>query len=251
MGAKNKLGKFAELGRLPHVYEYPYRRVVAEGCALAGRWGEEVFKNGHPIVVELGCGRGEYTVGLGGSVGEKNYIGVDIKGARMWRGAKESLSRGLGNVAFLRTEIELIDRFFVLGEVSEIWLTFPDPQMKKVGKRLTSSRFMELYRRILVAGGLIHLKTDSGFLYAYTRALALANGCELLYDESDVYGGEGSPLPYPIREIRTYYEEQWLCRGLSIKYLGFRCPGKGELVEPAGEFEADSYRSYGRQGPVV
>ena len=153
----------------PHVFEYPYSVVDEVPFDMKGRWHEDFFRNDHPIVLELGCGRGEYTVGLARLYPDKNFIGVDIKGARMWTGATEALREGLSNVAFLRTNIEIIDRFFAEGEVAEIWLTFSDPQMKKVTKRLTSTFFMTRYRRFLQDRGRIHLKTDSNFLFTYTE----------------------------------------------------------------------------------
>ena len=147
--SKGKLEKFADMASYPHVFEYPYSVVDDVPFEMKGKWNERFFKNDHPIVLELGCGRGEYTVGLGRMFPDKNFIGVDIKGARMWSGATESLQSGMTNVAFLRTNIEIIDRFFAPGEVSEIWLTFSDPQMKKATKRLTSTYFMERYRKFL------------------------------------------------------------------------------------------------------
>lgn len=241
----------------PHVFQYPFSVLQEKKFELRGQWGKSFFGNNHPIVLELGCGRGEYTVGLAQLFPETNFIGVDIKGARMWSGAKESLSGNLRNVAFLRTHIELIDRFFVSGEVSEIWLTFPDPQMKKVNKRLTSTRFMQLYRQILTPDGLIHLKTDSPFLYTYTRAMVAANHYPLLYDVADLYHSSpipshpspslpSSPLPSPCPPIRTFYEQQWLARGLTIKYLLFRCEPRPSLVEPDIALAPDPYRSYNR-----
>jgi tRNA (guanine-N7-)-methyltransferase len=139
---KGKLAKFADMKEYPHVFEFPYSVMDDFTFNLKGKWNQDFFQNDHPIVLELGCGRGEYTVGLARMYPDKNFIGVDIKGARMWTGATESLKDGLKNVAFLRTNIEIIDRFFAENEVSEIWLTFPDPQMKKVSKRLTSTSFM-------------------------------------------------------------------------------------------------------------
>ena len=155
---KNKLAKFDDMASYPHVFQYPFATLQEKGFELKGHWHEQFFKNDNPIVLELGCGKGEYTVGLGKLFPNKNFIGVDIKGARMWTGAKESLEAGMTNVAFLRTSIELIAHFFAAGEVAEIWLTFPDPQMKKANKRLTSTRFMKMYREILAGDGIIHLK---------------------------------------------------------------------------------------------
>ncbi len=162
---KNKLQKFADMATYPHVFEYPYSLVENVPFKMQGNWNKDLFKNNNPIVLELGCGRGEYTVGLGKLFPDKNFIAVDIKGARMWSGASESLEARMTNVAFLRTNIEIIDRFFAENEVSEIWITFPDPQMKKATKRLTSTYFMERYRRYLIPSGIIHLKTDSNFLF--------------------------------------------------------------------------------------
>ena len=167
--SKNKLSKFADMERYPHVFQAPGVATDTTPFALKGRWHEDFFHNNNPIVLELGCGRGEYTVGLGKLFPNKNFIGVDIKGARMWTGATESLNEGMTNVAFLRTHIEFIERFFAPGEVAEIWLTFSDPQMKKVTKRLTSTYFMQRYRRFLQDNGIVHLKTDSNFLFTYTN----------------------------------------------------------------------------------
>ena len=172
---KNKLEKFADMASYPHVFEYPYSAVDNVPFDMKGKWHQEFFGNDHPIVLELGCGRGEYTVGLGRMFPDKNFIAVDIKGSRMWTGATESLQAGMKNVAFLRTNIEIIERFFAAGEVSEIWLTFSDPQMKKATKRLTSTYFMERYRKFLKPDGIIHLKTDSNFMFTYTKYMIEAN----------------------------------------------------------------------------
>ncbi|WP_321333182.1 tRNA (guanosine(46)-N7)-methyltransferase TrmB [uncultured Bacteroides sp.] len=240
---KNKLQKFADMAGYPHVFEYPYS--VAENIpfAMKGRWNSDFFKNNNPIVLELGCGRGEYTVGLGQMFPDKNFIAVDIKGARMWSGATESIEAGLSNVAFLRTNIEIIDRFFSEGEVSEIWLTFSDPQMKKATKRLTSTYFMERYRRFLKPDGVIHLKTDSNFMFTYTKHLIEENKLPVLFITEDLYH---SDLVDAILGIKTYYEQQWLDRGLSIKYIKYLLPQQGELKEPDVEIELDPYRSYNR-----
>lgn len=240
---KGKLAKFADLASYPHVFEYPYSVVDNVPFELKGKWGESFFKNDHPIVLELGCGRGEYTVGLGRLFPEKNFIGVDIKGARMWTGATESLREGMKNVAFLRTNIEIIDRFFGANEVSEIWLTFSDPQMKKPTKRLTSSYFLERYRKFLKDGGLVHVKSDSNFLYTYTKYLIETNDLPVEVMTDDLYhSGQADE----ILGIRTYYEQQWLDRGLNIKYIKFVLPHEGKLEEPEVEIELDDYRSYNR-----
>ena len=241
--SKGKLAKFADMAAFPHVFEYPFSVVDNVPFEMREAWNERFFKNNHPIVLELGCGRGEYTVGLGRLFPEKNFIGVDIKGARMWSGAKESAETGMTNVAFLRTNIEIIDRFFAPGEVSEIWLTFSDPQMKKATKRLTSTYFMERYRRFLVDNGLIHLKTDSNFMFTYTRYMVEHNHLPVEVLTDDLYH---SGLADEILSIRTYYEQQWLDRGLNIKYLRFRLPHEVELREPEVEIELDEYRSYNR-----
>jgi tRNA (guanine-N7-)-methyltransferase len=241
---KNKLKKFDEMAGFPHVYQYPFGILQSlGGCPLKGQWNREVFKNNHPLVLELGCGRGEYTVGLGRLFPEKNFIGIDIKGGRMWAGAKESLETGMKNVAFLRTTIELIPSFFAPEEVSEIWLTFPDPQMKKVNKRLTSTRFMMLYRQILTENGLIHLKTDSNFMYTYTREMINANRYPIQVGTADLYH---SGIADEILSIRTHYEQQWLDRGLTIKYIRFINEPRQTLIEPDIEIEPDTYRSYAR-----
>lgn len=240
---KNKLKKFAEMETFDNVFQYPFAVVEREGFPLKGNWKRYFFKNDNPIVLELGCGKGEYAVGLARRFPGKNYIGVDIKGARMWTGAKAAVKEGISNVAFLRTNIELIDRFFEAGEVSEIWITFPDPQMKKVRKRLTSTRFLELYRNILVADGIVHLKTDSPFLYTYTDALVKLNELPTEINTADLYH---SDVVDDILEIKTFYEQQWLDRGLTIKYIKFHLDHTTELKEPDIEIEEDTYRSFSR-----
>lgn len=243
---KGKLEKFAEMAENPLVVECPN---AWEGApfALQGRWHEEFFHSAAPIVLELGCGRGEYTVGLGKSYPDKNYIGVDIKGARMWTGAREALQLGMPNVAFLRTHIEFIDRFFAPDEVAEVWLTFSDPQMKKPTKRLTSTHFLRRYRRFLADGGIVHLKTDSNFLFTYTEEMLRANGLQPLFCTRNLYADTSdAPWPTVARSIQTHYEEMWLERGIDIKYLCFRLSREGELVEPDVEIPFDEYRSYAR-----
>lgn len=240
---KGKLAKFADMAEYPHVFEYPYSAVDDIPFAMKGLWNRDFFKNQNPIVLELGCGRGEYTVGLARRYPDKNFIGVDIKGARMWTGATEALHEKLGNVAFLRTNIEIIDRFFDAGEVSEIWLTFSDPQMKKATKRLTSTFFMQRYRKFLIPDGFIHLKTDSNFMFTYTKCMIEENKLPMEFITDNLYS---SGMDDDILSIRTYYEQQWLDRGLDIKYIKFRLPQEGELNEPEVEIELDDYRSYNR-----
>lgn len=241
---KNKLKKFKEMESIEFVHQYPFARLQSEGFPLRGRWGADFFHNDNPIVLELGCGKGEYTVGLAGRTPEKNFIGIDIKGARMWTGATEARRLGLTNVSFLRTDIELLPYFFAPGEVAEIWITFPDPQMKKVRKRLTSTRFMELYRKVMADGGRIHLKSDSPFLYTYTKAMVELNELQVADDTANLYARDLADDD--VLRIRTYYESQWLDRGLTIKYLSFLLPQQGELREPDVEIPYDTYRSFSR-----
>ena len=198
-------------------------------------------------MLELGCGKGEYTVGLAKLFPDVNFIGVDIKGARIYTGAKQALEEGLKNVAFLRTNIEVIDRFFDKDEVQEIWLTFSDPQMKNPRKRLSSTYFMERYRRFLSDGGVIHVKTDSNFLFTYTTYMVERNNLPVLFRTEDLYHTEGfDEQTRTILSIQTYYEAQWIERGLNIRYLKFRLPREGELAEPDIEIPLDDYRSYKR-----
>ncbi len=243
---KNKLRKFKDLETNPLVLQYPFGVLRESGFPLKGKWHSDFFHNNRPIVLELGCGKGEYTIGLARRFPEKNFIGIDIKGARIWTGAMATMRENIPNAAFVRTSIEWLESFFAPGEVSEIWITFPDPQMKKVNKRLTGTRFTEMYRRLLAPGGVIHLKTDSPFLYAYTTLMARHNGLETVTDTSDLYATIAPDDP--ILNIRTHYEQQWLDRGLTIKYFAFR-PGDGApLEEPPGadDIEQDTYRSYSR-----
>ena len=241
---KGKLAKFADMAAYPHVFEYPCSVVDEVNFEMKGNWKRDFFKNDNPIVLELGCGRGEYTVGLARRYPNKNFIGVDIKGARMWTGATDALNEELKNVAFLRTNIEIIDRFFAAGEVDEIWLTFSDPQMKKATKRLTSTYFMNRYRRFLLPNGLIHVKTDSNFMFTYTKYMVEENKLPVEILTDDLYH---SGMDDDILSIRTYYEQQWLNRGITIKYICFHLPQEGELTEPDVEIELDTYRSYDRE----
>jgi len=244
---KNKLAKFANMEEYPHVFQYPFSVLQEKGFEMKGKWNELFFKNDNPIVLELGCGKGEYTVELAKLFPEKNFIGVDIKGARMWTGAKQSLDQGMTNVAFLRTHIELITHFFGQNEVSEIWITFPDPQMNKVNKRMTSIRFIKQYRQILSDNGIIHLKTDSNFMYTYTMEMIKGNSLPVLFNTDDLYH---SGLADDILKIQTFYEQQWLARGLNIKYIKFECPARETWIEPNIEIEKDDYRSFGRSNAL-
>ena len=253
---KGKLAKFADMETYENVFQYPYSVVNDVEFPMRGHWHEQYFKNTSPIVLELGCGKGEYAVELAKQHPNLNFIGVDIKGARMWTGATLALNEGLKNVAFLRTNIEIIDRFFTKDEVQEIWLTFSDPQMKNPRKRLSSTYFLERYRHFLTDGGIIHLKTDSNFLFTYTCALVERNGLPVELKTDDLYGKpENQDIPeeqesnealHAASSIQTYYEKMWLERGLSIKYIKFHLPQQGLLEEPDIEIELDDYRSYHR-----
>jgi len=249
--SKNKLSKFADMATYPHVFQpEDLGPEPTDTFKLKGCWGRDFFKNNNPIVLELGCGRGEYTVGLARLFPEKNFIGIDIKGARMWTGATESLQEGLKNVAFLRTRIEFIEKYFDANEVSEVWLTFSDPQMKKPTKRLTSTFFMERYRKFLTDKGLVHVKTDSNFLFTYTGYMLEHNKIKPIMHSRDLYGDTAestiSEEMMRLLQIKTYYETQWLSRGITIKYTCFALPQQGVLEEPDVEIELDSYRSYSR-----
>ena len=245
--SKGKLAKFADMATYKNVFQYPYSVVEHVPFAMQGHWHEQYFHNQNPVVLELGCGKGEYTVGLAKRYPDMNFIGVDIKGARMWTGATQALQEGLKNVAFLRTNIEIIDRFFAPDEVKEIWLTFSDPQMKNPRKRLTSTYFMNRYRRFLVDGGIIHLKTDSNFLFTYTTYMIARNQLPLELRTTDLYAV--CPAEQEFAEaasIQTYYEQMWIDRGLNIRYMRFRLPHEGALIEPDVEIPLDDYRSYRR-----
>ena len=245
--SKGKLAKFADMETFGNVFQAPFSVVSQIPFAMKGHWGEQYFKNANPIILELGCGKGEYTVGLAKLFPDLNFIGVDIKGARMWTGAKMALEENLQNVAFLRTNIEVIDRFFAEDEVQEIWLTFSDPQMKNVRKRLTSTFFLNRYRNFLVDGGIVHLKTDSKYHFTYTAHVVDGNHLPLLFRTEDLYHTEGiDGETSKILGIRTYYESMWIERGLNIKYQKFRLPRQGDLMEPDVEIPVDDYRSYRR-----
>ncbi len=245
---KNKLAKFAELETFTHVFQVPSREILnGNPFILKGKWQHDFFKNNNPIILELGCGKGEYTVELAQRFPQNNYIGVDIKGARIWTGAKKAKELGLKNVAFIRTDIEMIHHFFAKNEVQEIWLTFPDPQMKKTTKRLTSTNFIKKYIQFLTENNAVHLKTDSNFMFTYTKAMIEANEFLVTEKINNVY--EHS-CEMDVLSIKTYYEKQWLERGLTIKYVAFRIAEKEQFIEPDIEIEPDSYRSFKRERRV-
>jgi tRNA (guanine-N7-)-methyltransferase len=245
---KGKLAKFADMETYTNVFQYPFSTYEAHPFTMQGRWREDYFHNQNPIVLELGCGKGEYAVELARNYPDKNFIGVDIKGARMWTGATQALNEGLKNVAFLRTNIEIIDRFFTKDEVQEIWLTFSDPQMKNPRKRLTSTYFMQRYRRFLVDGGTVHLKTDSNFLFTYTKYMVEKNQLPVDICTEDLYHDERSEqnVEPATLSVQTYYEKMWMERGLNIRYMRWHLPQSVVLEEPDVEIELDEYRSYHR-----
>lgn len=245
--AKNKLKKFADLSVNPLVFQFPFSRLQEEGCPQRGKWCSDVFHQENPLVVELGCGKGEYTVHLAQAYPECHFIGVDRKGARIWTGATEAMQEGLPNVAFVRSDIHLISDIFSEGEVDELWITFPDPQMKKRRARLVSSTFFGLYEKFLKPDGLVHLKTDSTFLYLYTLSLLEVNGIVPEAFSADLYADDyrdHKRLELP--NVYTFYEKQWLIRGKAIKYVRFRLPHLEAFVEPAEEPPFDDYTSWTR-----
>ena len=222
MGSKNKLKRFKENETFNNVFQ-PSRQDLVEGnYDLKGNWNSLVFKNNNPLVLELGCGKGEYSVALAKKFPEKNFIGIDIKGARFWRGAKTAIEENIPNVAFLRTQIELIDYSFAENEVDEIWITFPDPQIKyqRTKHRMTNQEFLKRYKKILKPDGYVNLKTDSEFMHGYTLGLLHGEGHEIIYANHDVYKNEGSPEE--VTGIQTFYEEQYLERNKPITYIRFK-----------------------------
>lgn len=227
MSKKNKLFKFAEMATFGNVYQnYDTQTPVVvngagEEVVVRGAWAAH-FGNSNPITLELACGGGEYTLGLGAMYPHRNFVGVDIKGARIWKGARVALERDMGNVAFLRTQIENLAAFFERGEIAEIWITFPDPflRLSKAQKRLTSARFIEIYRQLLPSGAPVHLKTDDDTLYAFTLETIAETGCTLLYEHPNIYS---IPLPFAELAVKTYYEQMHLAAGKTIKYVRFTC----------------------------
>lgn len=258
---KNKLRKFAEMETFDNVFQCTAKESIEQQKSevnhhqpsmttpyfMAGKWRSDYFKNPNPIVLELGCGRGDYTVGLAKLFPDINFIGIDIKGARIWAGAKQAKEENLTNVAFLRTNIEFLPCFFSTNEIDEIWITFPDPQMKKATKRLTSSFFMSRYKQLLKDGGIIHLKTDSPFLYTYTSEMVRLNKFPVIIKTDNLYKYFDSQTN-TATSIQTYYEHQWLDRGMTIKYIQFHLPYKDCYIEPEIDIEKDDYRSFGRYG---
>ena len=222
VGSKNKLKRFSENETFSNVFQPTREEVVGNEFPLRGKWNSEFFKNDNPIVLELGCGKGEYSVGLAERFPNKNFIGIDIKGARFWRGAKTAVESGMNNVAFVRTQIELINHIFTENEVSEIWITFPDPQIKykRTKHRMTNAEFLNNYKKILKPNGLMHLKTDSEFMHGYTLGLLHGEGHEVIYANHNIYKNEGAPAE--VTGIQTFYESQYLEVNKPITYIKFR-----------------------------
>ncbi|RDK88848.1 tRNA (guanosine(46)-N7)-methyltransferase TrmB [Marinirhabdus gelatinilytica] len=225
MGSKNKLKRFKENETFENVVQPSRDEVTGGDFALQGKWKKDFFKNENPLVLELGCGKGEYSVNLARKYPNKNFLGIDIKGARFWRGAKTALEEDLGNVGFLRTQIELVTFLFAENEVDEIWITFPDPQIKykRTKHRLTNQEFLEKYKHILKPGGVVHLKTDSEFMHGYTLGLLHGLDEEIEYAHHDVYGNPHSPQE--VTSIQTFYESQYLEKDKKITYVRFTFRG--------------------------
>lgn len=212
MGKKNKLQKFAEVSAFPNCFEYDK--------SMKGKWAQEYFNNNNPITVELACGKGEYTVGLAERFPNRNFIGIDVKGNRIWKGAKYALDKGLSNVAFHRLMIGNIEEFFEEGEIDEFWITFPDPQHAKERKRLSNPMFLQRYRNISKPGAIMNIKTDSTRFYEYSKEVINHLSLTLLEDQADVYAW--SKAPEYLRDIQTFYEQMWLNEGKKIKYLKYQ-----------------------------
>ena len=222
MGSKNKLKRFGENEAFENVFQPTREDIVSNDFSMKGNWNEKFFKNNNPIVLELGCGKGEYSVGLAAKFPDKNFIGIDLKGARFWRGAKTAIETGLTNVAFIRMQIELIDNVFAKNEVDEIWITFPDPQIKykRTKHRMTNSEFLQLYKKIMKPNGIVNLKTDSEFMHGYTLGLLHGEGHEVLYANHNVYVNEGAPEA--VTGIQTFYEKQYLAVNKAITFVSFK-----------------------------
>jgi len=222
LGSKNKLKRFKENEGFNNVFQPSREDLLNDKFNLKGNWNRLAFKNSNPIVVELGCGKGEYTVGLARMFPEKNFIGIDIKGARFWKGAKTSLSEKINNVLFVRAQIELIENIFLMDEINEIWITFPDPQIKykRTKHRLVNIDFLNRYKNILIKGGIINLKTDNEFLHGYLIGLIQGMGDEIIYSNHDIYNCSGAPIE--ATAIQTYYESLYLTEAKPITYLKFR-----------------------------
>ncbi len=243
--AKNKLEKFKENESFKCLFQPTTDEVLRKDYKLKGKWGSEVFGNDNPIVLELGCGKGEYTIDLAERNPSVNYIGIDIKGARLWKGAKYATEHDLKNVIFIRTRIEFIESFFAQDEISEIWLTFSDPQIRREKNRLTNPLFITRYSNFLKKAGIIHQKTDSRYLYEYTKAMAEQNNLEILAYATDLYGEDHDKLYHStlesvcgrdaidaLFEVQTFYESQYLAQDIKITYLAFTLESQQAFQEP-------------------
>lgn len=235
MSTIGKLEKFRQNSTFKCLLQPKMEEVFRKDWHLKGRWHEEVFRNSNPITLELGCGKGEYTVSLAKMYPERNFIGIDIKGARLWKGAREAEETGLANVRFIRTSIDFIEWIFGSGEIDEIWITFADPQLRAPRKRLTGTMFLERYRKFLKESGKIHLKTDSRLLHEYTYALAQQNSLEILCRSTDIYKEENPAFPLELKTVQTFYEQYFLKMGLPITYLCFRLGDASGFKEPEWE----------------
>jgi tRNA (guanine-N7-)-methyltransferase len=233
VSSKGKLRKFAEVENFENVLQPSFEEVFKKDFYLKGKWKTEFFKNSNPITLELGCGKGEYTLGLAKLFPKRNFLGIDIKGARIWKGAKEATEKDITNVGFIRTRIDFITSFFERGEIDEIWITFPDPQLKKPLKRLTSSRFLGYYQNVINSSAFIHLKTDSVELFHYTKALADYNKLAVDAFIEDIYQSEHARDE--VLSIRTFYEKGWLKEGLKSQYIRFKIDNEQQLNEPPEE----------------
>ncbi len=229
---KGKLEKFAEMKTFPNVIEPDFKEIFHKDYKLKGKWRSSFFNNDKSLILELGCGKGEYTVNLAWNDPNSNYLGIDIKGARMWKGAKKALNENLQNAGFLRTRIDFINSFFGENEVDEIWVTFPDPQPKKPKKRLISSRFLNAYAKFLRKGGTIRLKTDNADLFEYMKQVIDKNNLQIIKSSEDVHNSTDKDLKL-VRNIQTFYEQQFMEMGKTIKYISFRLnSSKKKLEEP-------------------
>lgn len=254
----DKLRKFAENETFPCLVQANSKELLADGYfnlkdhPMKGHWREKMFPaNGEdaPLILELGCGKGEYTIDLALRNPGCDCVGVDIKGARLWKGAGYAMRESLPNVAFLRTRIEFISAFFAPGEISQIWLTFSDPQFRSENSRLSAPIFLERYRRFLKKGGAVHLKTDSTFLYEYTKSVCAVNGLTVLCDESDLYSSRRADISPEVYEVRTFYEKMFLEQGYAIKYLSFLIDSDAPLVCPRDPEDFDSLHWRSVEGP--
>jgi tRNA (guanine-N7-)-methyltransferase len=226
---KNKQKKIEENKTFSHLFQPSPEKMFTQDFDLKGKWNSDFFKNDHPIILEVGCGKGEYTVGLAERHPENNYIGIDIKGPRLWRGCKTVQELSLKNVAFIRNKVEFLNSFFAENEISEIWITFPDPQAEKAKKRLTSARFLEIYSKILIPGNCVNLKTDSVLLFSFTQRIIKQNSLETVFSTNDLYASGYIEKAY---DIKTHYEKKFLQKNLPINFLKFSLNTNQSFINP-------------------